>query len=88
MHKVIKRYDPEKKLLYPGPKTYPGNFTFPGSNLTWLDPPEMPDQLPQDVVNDPRYPAYVSDVAGLPVLETLQIAKEFLVKDTVLGPLQ
>jgi len=87
MHRVTKRYAPEMKPLYPGPRTFPGNFTYTGENLMWLAPAEMHDQLPLGVVNDPRYPAYVADVAGLPVLETLQIAREFLVNDPVLGPL-
>ncbi len=87
MHKVTKRFDPEKRGLYPGPKTYPGKCTFPGSNLTWLHPQEMPDRMPPEVVNDVRYGAYVADVSGRPVLETLQIAKDFLVNDPVLGPL-
>lgn len=87
IHKIVKRHAPEMRPLYPGPKTFPGRYTFPGSNLIWLEPTEMPDQLPSDVVSDPRYPAYVTDVAGLLVLATLQTAKDFLVNDPVLGPL-
>jgi hypothetical protein len=90
MHNITKWHAPQgpaprKKPLYPGPNTYPGNFTFPGSNLTWLHPTEMRDPLSPKVLGDSRYPAYMADVAGRPVLETLHTAREFLVNDP--GPL-
>jgi hypothetical protein len=86
IHKVTKRHAPEEKDLHPGEDTYPGDFTYPGANLTWLSPTEMRDPLPPDVVGNVRYSAYVADVAGRPVLETLQIARDFLVNDPILGP--
>ena len=87
LHRAVKRHAPEEKLLYPSETTYPGNWTFPGSNLVWLHPAEMVDPLRQKILNDGRYPFYVAHVAGQPVLGTLQIARDFLVNDPVLGPL-
>ena len=87
IHNVVRQYSPEERPLLPEPATYTGNYTFPGSNLVWLHPTERKDPLPHDVLADPRYPFYASTVASQPVLETLQVAREFLVNDPVLGPL-
>lgn len=58
---------------------------YPAANLMWLAPSEMQDQLPPNVISDRRYAGYVADVAGLPVPETLTIARDSLVNDPTLG---
>jgi hypothetical protein len=86
-HKVARRYLPEERPLHPSATRFPGRHTYPGANLMWLSPNEMEDQLPDRATDDYRYEFYCYDVAGTPVLETFQIAIDFLLDDAKLGPL-
>jgi hypothetical protein len=86
-HELVKHVPPEARPLYLGNNLYPSPNLFPGKNLTWLLPGEMPNPLTKRFPRDPRPSYYANDVAGRPVLTTLEVARHFLVDPAVLGPM-
>lgn len=75
-HTLTHDVSPESPL-YPSERLFPSRYLFPGTNLCW----RMASELPTTSFNRQGASFYDTQVAGLPVLPTLHLARGFLDAD-------